>query len=193
MIPESAFQEIIREIQRLPIERNNYRKVAGEGRSQVWGLVNRRCLPPDYSRQCWKRPYLYKLLLDFARDYIDIPFTSITLNQNYKADKHRDNGNEGESIVISFGDFQGGELKIYEGPLEGTHDIRHKPIKADFSKIYHSVEPFTGNRYSLVFYTLKCKNVNEFPKPSVVEKDGKWYFMRGEEICEGLPHPLRKH
>lgn len=192
MIPESAFEEIIKELERQPLEWNKYRTTSGEGRSQAFGLVNRRCLPVDYCRQCWKRPYLYKLLLDFGRQYIDIPFTSITVNQNYKAEKHRDKGNVGESVVVSFGDFTGGELKIYEGPLEGIHDIRHKPIKADFSKIFHSVEPYTGTRYSLVFYVLRCKNLDDLPAPSVVEKDGKWVFMRGDEICEGLPHPLQR-
>jgi hypothetical protein len=191
-IPEEAFTELINELERRPLEKNKYRTVAGEGRSQAFGLVNRRCLPADYSRQCWKRPYLYKLLLDIADKYVTIPYTSITVNQNYKADAHRDKNNIGDSVLVSFGKFTGGELKMHEGELEGLHDIRHKPLQANFSIVTHSVEPWEGDRYSLVFYCLKAHLPNDFPKPSVVYEDDKWVFKRGGEVCTGLPHPLSK-
>lgn len=192
MIPTTAFAEIQAEIQRRPIEMNKYRNKSGEGRSQAFGVVNRRCLPPDYSRQNWLRPYLYKLLLDFGQKYVPFEFNAITVNQNYQASKHRDKNNNGDSFLVAFGDYTGGELKIYEGDLSGTHDIKYKPIQADFSKIYHSVEPFTGERYSLVYYKFKSKRLVELPPASVVEKDGKYFFKRGDEIItKGLPHPLK--
>jgi len=191
-IPAEAFKEIIEELRRKPLEKNKYRIEAGQGRSQAFGLVNKRCLPVDYSRQCWKRPYLYKLLLDFAEKYVGIPYTSITVNQNYLSTKHRDKNNQGDSLLVAFGNYSGGGLKIWEGSREGIHDIKNKPIVDDFSKIFHSVEPFEGERYSLVFYTLKLKIPEGIPEPSVVEQDGKWFFKRGQEVCEGLPHPLRR-
>ena len=192
MIPASAFQDIIQELRDHPLPVNNYRNIAGEGRSQAFGPVNRRCLPPDYSRQCWLRPKLYKLLLDFADQYVDIPYTSITVNQNYKADKHRDKNNCGDSFLVAFGDFTGGQLKIYEGEFKGTHDIRYNPIVTDFSKVLHSVEPFEGERYSLVFYTLQSRVPLDLPPPSVELINNKWTFKRGDKVCNGLPHPLRK-
>ena len=182
---------ISQELVRRPLEINNYRTISGNGRSQSFGLVNRRCLAPDYSRQCWKRPYLYKLLLDFGEKYVKIPYTSITLNDNYKALKHRDKGNVGESFLVAFGDYQGGALKLWEGEREGLIDIKCKPIVLDFSKTYHSVEEFTGNRYSLVYYTLKARFPYEVPAPSV-RLEGTWTFYRGEErVLNGLPHPLK--
>lgn len=190
MIPAEAFKDIIEELRRLPIPKNEYRKLTGSGRSQAFGVVNRRCLKPDYSRQCWLRPYLFKLLLDFAEKYVEIPWTSITLNQNYAAGRHRDRGNIGESYLVAFGDYTGGELKMWEGDLSGCHNICRKPIVADFSKIEHSVEPFEGERYSLVFYV--CRGEYILPPPSVREVDGKWVFFRGEEACHGLPHPRLK-
>lgn len=203
-IPESAFTEIIKELERQPIPINYYRSKSGHGRSQAFGLIHRWYLPPDYSRMCWKRAYLYKLLMDFADKYVTIPYTSITLNQNYRADRHYDKGNVGESLVVAFGDYEGGELDIHEPSYPGSlvavnsvaHDIKHKSIIGDFSKILHSVKMFIGNRYSLVFYTLDTQKRGEvmIPKPSVKEVNGEWVFFRGEEAIDkkkGLPYPKK--
>ena len=198
-IPEEEFAAIVAEIKRSPIQTNYYRGKTGIGRSQVFGVVNRRCLPADYSRWCWRRPYLYRLLLDFAAKHVKIPFTSITVNQSYPCAPHRDKNNIGESFLVAFGSYTGGELKIHEGELEGDHTICRKPIVADFSKITHSVLPFEGERFSLVFYTNKGNHREKpiLPEPSVVQDfaTGNWIFMRGSEIIDpkkGLPHPLHK-
>lgn len=191
MIPEEAFVEILKELERKPLPTNYYRKKAGEGRSQCLGVVNRRCLPPDYSRQCWLRPLLYKHLLDFGAKYVtDISWNAITVNVNYKAAAHRDKGNIGLSYLVACGDYQGGALQMMEGDLSGSYNIRHTPLIADFSTTLHSVAPWTGHRVSLVFYQLR--NTPSLPPPSVVHQEGKWLFKRGEEvITSGLPHPLR--
>ncbi len=189
-IPVSEFSEIIAEMERSPLPMNNYRNVSGSGRSQVFGIVNRRCLPPDYSRLCWGRPYLYKLLLDFASKHVKIPFTSITLNQNYKAAPHRDKGNVGVSFLVGFGDYEGGELQMLEGDCSGSYNVNRIPMTADFSATLHAVNDYTGNRYSLVFYT--CKRAENLPLPSVVYQNGKYLFKRGDDIIKtGLAHPLK--
>jgi hypothetical protein len=190
MTPED-YGAILLELVRQPIPVNNYRNKAGSGRSQTFGVVNRRCMPPDYSRHCWQRPYLYKLLLEFGKKFVTpagIPFTSITVNQNYLASKHRDKGNVGPSYLVSFGPYTGGELQIFEGDLSGCHDVR-TPMVTDFSKVYHAVLPFTGDRYSLVYYV--AKNSAGLPAPSVESVDGKLVFKRGDEVVRGLPHPLK--
>ena len=191
-IPPEAFQPILDELQRRPLPVNNYRAKAGSGRSQAFGVVNKRILPPDYSRQCWMRPKLYKLLLDFGAAYVkDISWNSITVNQNYKATPHRDRGNLGNSFLVGFGDYEGGELKIYEGDLSGCHDIRYTPLITDFSKVLHSVEDWSGNRVSLVYYLLR-NTPSDLPPPSVILEDGKYWFKRGDKVVTGLPHPLCK-
>ena len=194
MIPKSAFSAIIDELKRQPIQENKYRIQSGEGRSQTFGVVNRRCLPPDYSRQNWLRPYLYKLLCDFGNQYVDLSWNAVTVNQNYRADKHYDKGNKGESYLVAFGEFTGGELLIHEGDLSGTHLVAWKPIKTDFSKVLHSVAPFEGERFSLVYYWFENKRSTTLPPATVKEEDGKWVFYRGDEAIgkkTGLPHPLR--
>jgi hypothetical protein len=192
IIPQEAFTEIIKELERQPLPENKYRNKSGAGRSQAFGLTNRRCLPPDYSRNCWTRPYLYKLLLDFGKEYVDLSFNAITVNQDYQAQPHRDKGNKGESFLVAFGEYENGELNILEGDLSGSYNIRHNPIKTDFSKVLHSVSDFSGHRYSLVYYTLKKDVI--LPPPSVRLINNKYFFYRGEEKIDkksGLPHPLR--
>lgn len=179
-IPESAFEALIKELQEHPLPENKYRTTAGEGRSQALGIVNRRSLPADWSRQNWLRPKLFKLLKDFADKYVTIPYSSITVNQNYQAAKHRDKGNTGNSYLVAFGSYTGGELEILEGEAQGKHDIRWKPIVTDFSKAYHQVLPFQGERYSLVFYTIKNIPAG-LPDGTVKEEKGKYVFYRGTE------------
>lgn len=194
MIPAEAFEPILTELRRRPLELNMCRNTAGEGRSQAFGVVNRRSCPPDYSRQCWSRPLLYKLLLEFGEKYVDVSFNAITLNQNYKAAPHYDKNNSGQSFLVAFGNFSGGQLEILEeGEDKGIYDIRNTPIKRDFSKLLHCVKDWEGERYSLVYYNFKHPRWEiNLPPPSVREVDGKLRFFRGEEmIKDGLPHPLR--
>ena len=193
-IPPEAFQEILEELQSHPLQTNEYRNKAGSGKSQAFGIVGKRSLPPDYSRQNWLRPKLYHHLIEFGKKYVDLSWNAITVNQNYKADKHYDKNNKGSSFLVAFGDFTGGRLCIHEGDLSGCHDIAYKPIKADFSKILHSVEDFEGERYSLVYYWFETKRSVPLPPPSVKQEGGKYYFYRGDEKItrkNGLPHPLR--
>lgn len=193
-IPPEAFNDLLEELRRQPIGMNRYRTKAGEGQSLTWGIVNRRSLPPDYSRNNWMRPYLYHLLLDFAQKYVTVPFTSITVNEDYKAQKHRDKNNKGDSFLVAFGDYSGGRLKILEGDLSGTYDINCKPIVTDFSKVFHEVEDFEGKRYSLVFYTFESPRSIPLPPWEIRHEEGKYWFYRdGIKITKhnGLPHPLR--
>lgn len=196
MINPDAFKEIQEELEKRPLIVNKYRDTAGEGRSQTFGIVNRRCLPVDYSRQNWLRPKLYYHLQEFAKKYVDISYTSITVNQNYRSLPHRDKGNQGQSFLVAFGSYSGGDLLIHEGDLSGSHSVWCTPIKTDFSKVLHSVQHFTGTRYSLVFYTLKPTKMpsEPLPKATVIFEDGKYWFKRGDKIITpktGLDHPLR--
>ena len=195
-IPSEAFEEILKELHRRPVPMNHERlRSGGNGRSTAFGIVVRRSMPPDYCRNCWKRPFLYKLLLDFANRYVHIPFNAITVNQNYKALPHYDKNNVGDSFLVAFGDYTGGNLIFHEGEKKGSYDIRHKPIVDNFSKVLHSVDSFEGERFSLVFYQYNDPRWTfSVPPPSVVNIDGEWLFKRGDVIIkpkEGLPHPLR--
>jgi hypothetical protein len=191
-IPAEAFQEIIAELEKRPLQINEYRVKTGLGRSQTFGLVSRRSAAVDFSRMCWKRSYLYSLLLDFASKYVNIPFTSITVNQNYKAGPHFDKHNVGTSLLVAFGDYTGGDLRVHTaGDFQGIHDVKYKSLVMDFTTNLHSVEDFEGNRYSLVFYQIQ-KIPSGIPTGSVKKEGNKYFFYRGDEkITDGLPHVLK--
>lgn len=191
-IPAEAFSKIIEELVKRPLQINEYRKKVGDGRSQAFGLVHRRSAPVDFSRLCWKRTYLYSLLLEFAAEYVKIPWTSITLNQDYKAGPHFDKHNTGPSFLIAFGEYTGGDLRVHTaGEWQGLHDVRHKPLVMDFTTNLHSVEDYVGHRYSLVFYQIQ-KIPPGIPAGSVKKEGNKYFFYRGEEkIIDGLPHALK--
>lgn len=89
------------------------------------------------------------------RDYHfpDFEFSHVMMNKSYPVDWHLDKANVGESVVIAFGDYVGGSTQIVDdnGKVKNL-DTRHRPVKFDGSKIKHRVEPFTGERYALVFF-----------------------------------------
>jgi hypothetical protein len=181
------------ELSRRSLHINNFRRVAGRGRSQTFGVVFKRCLRPnyDYSVMCWKRPYLYYLLIEFGRQFINIPFNAITLNENYKCAPHMDNGNIGQSALVSFGSFTGGKLVVHGGIDDGSYDTRYSILTINLMNIIHSVSSFIGNRLSLVYYTVNHSIT--LPPPSVrLEDSGTYVFYRGDEpVLDGLPHPLK--
>ena len=91
------------------------------------------------------------------------PFTSINVNYGYAAKLHRDSNNVGPSLTKALGEFHGGALKYWE------HDDGHLPLEElnQFSATVletgkalclfdgrrgHEVQPFTGERFSLVFF-----------------------------------------
>tara|TARA_R110001606_G_scaffold32321_6_gene97987 strand:+ start:266 stop:805 length:540 start_codon:yes stop_codon:yes gene_type:complete len=86
----------------------------------------------------------------------DFFFTSIQINKNHKCCKHIDSFNIGVSYIIGLGDYTGGELRVYNKKNDSYEDIdiRNKWYCFNGSKKYHETLPFTGERYSLVYYKL---------------------------------------
>merc|ERR1719343_266153 len=95
------------------------------------------------------------------------PFTTICINKDYAAKRHRDNNNCGLSIVRALGNFKGGRLKYWpdDPGSKGidvselaesdavTLDVRGRSVALDSTKA-HEVEAFEGRRYSLVYFTI---------------------------------------
>lgn len=82
-------------------------------------------------------------------------FTSIQYNKNHRAARHRDAKNTGVSYIVGLGNYKGGELIIFDenekNPVK--HDIKGKFNTFDGSKYPHETAPFSGERYTLVFYS----------------------------------------
>ena len=199
MIEPTEFDAIRFELEHRPLYNNKSRKQAGIGRSCTFGIVNRRCANPNYSRFNWLMPKLYKLLLDFGERNVDIPFNSITVNQNYRCKPHLDKNNVGESWLVAFGDYTGGQLEIHSSEGITKHHIKNNPIKKEFSKILHCVSEFEGSRYSLVYYWSPLGiTLEPFSIKQGLTKGGKlkyFFYIGDRKVTYKLnrpDHPLRK-
>ena len=174
---ENILNRIYCELNRRKLPLSRDRRLAGKGRTACFGIVKKRVYAPHYSRHCWTRPFLYKLLLEFGEQYITHEYSSIQINQNYDCKPHVDKGNIGVSTEVAFGDYHsGGQLYIMEGPLAGHHNIKNTPMTADFTKYKHTVDPWSGgDRISIVYFTMK--NRPKFnTKPKFKEEGSKCIF-----------------
>ena len=108
---------------------------------------------------CQKRhPQLMRLFRKFMKDHApEFKFRTVYINIDTMCDAHFDHKNSGESLLIGFGDYSGGETWLFKMQTDGSmkpyqYDISKKSISFDGSKIMHSSQKFTGKRYSLVFF-----------------------------------------
>ena len=99
---------------------------------------------PDLVKACFD---LEKIILPHRK-----PSTTIAINRHAQFKFHRDSGagsGQTKSAIVALGDFAGGELQCeYE-----VEDIRYTPYEFDGWGQRHSTLPFSGERYSLVWFT----------------------------------------
>jgi hypothetical protein len=63
---------------------------------------------------------------------------------------HRDKGNQGKSLVLFLGTFEGGALHLEDGRIFEKTGVFHE---FDGSKLLHWNAPITGGtKYSVVYY-----------------------------------------
>ena len=107
------------------------------------------------SRQNIKYPELYQAILELGLYILpeDFEYNQICLNKNLKCLPHIDKKNVGDSWIVSFGNFTGGELQIFdENDKIKLYNIKYKPFCFNGSKVKHGTNEFEGTRYSLIFY-----------------------------------------
>lgn len=120
------------------------------------------------SRYNSKFKELYNFLLTFMEKYKpNFNYTTIQLNKNIISPPHIDKNNVGPSYIIALGNYTGGNLVI-----EGKEvNIKDKLYKFNGTK-GHWVTPFSGTRYSLVFFTHTFKPPHPYHKFFKVTKRG---------------------
>eukprot|EP00747_Dinoflagellata_sp_TGD_P180448 gnl/TRDRNA2_/TRDRNA2_32927_c0_seq1.p1 gnl/TRDRNA2_/TRDRNA2_32927_c0~~gnl/TRDRNA2_/TRDRNA2_32927_c0_seq1.p1 ORF type:complete len:352 (+),score=36.58 gnl/TRDRNA2_/TRDRNA2_32927_c0_seq1:46-1101(+) len=112
------------------------------------------------------------------------PVTSISINSQYAARRHRDRGNVGPSVLKCFGsDFTGGHLRYWpkdigHGSLDNllakdsvVLDAKHKP-RVFNGKFAHEVTPFEGERFSLVYFCVSKTHLASCKTRKQLEKLG---------------------
>lgn len=184
---------------------NRYRQGVGDGRSQCFGMVRKRSMAPDLSRQSWLDPRLHYLLMKFGLVHLPpgLTFTSIQVNDSYKCAAHFDKHNSGDSFIVAFGSYTGGELVLKEVGGDKDYNIRHRPLLFDGSKLEHYTKEWVGRRWSIVYHTLvsppKHPMIRRLEDYEAVVKDGVWviaWHKPGEPTVylskkNGLEHPLK--
>jgi hypothetical protein len=149
------FSSILTELTEHPIPVNKDRLVAGEGRSQAFGVIRRWSYRPWLSRNTWMRPVLWQYLLDFAAAHVHVPWDAIQVNDNYASKPHRDKGNRGLSYIVGFGDYTDGALMCDVSGTYRAYDIRHRGYLFHGAETLHYTAPWEGHRYSLVFFSIE--------------------------------------
>jgi hypothetical protein len=140
--------------------------------------------------------------MKFALLNVPIPFTSVQVNDSYLCAAHKDKHNLGNSYIVGFGPYTGGEL-VLKNPTDKEYNIRHRPILFDGSQIEHYTKQFSGRRWTIVYHTLvsptKFPMIKKLDEYEAVIIDGAWciaWRQEGRPVTylskkNGLPHPLK--
>lgn len=160
--------------------------------SDTLGIIEDRCYHKQMiSTGCKGHEYFVRLLSSWARKRSPkgmLPFTTISLNKNYAGRLHRDSGNIGPSVGIAIGAFTGGRLRVWpsdsgRGTRSDVEAVRKEPSLALNIKkgvvfdgnCAHEVEPFKGERYSMIFFTgKKYAKTSAAVKRKVVNMGADW-------------------
>lgn len=134
----------------IPIKnQTNGRRGFPNHRAVTFGLVRGRFTGViDLSVNTKKYPEIYDEICRIG-NLFSFQFKSIHLNHNVICPKHMDENNQGNSLLLSFGDYTGGNIMIEEK----KYDANCNGIIFNGSILEHwNTDDLVGNKYSLVFF-----------------------------------------
>ena len=116
----------------------------------IFGIVQQRKSPIKcLSSMSRDQPVLYNELLRLGKLICPFDFTMIQLNKNLECPLHKDSKNAGNSMLVSIGDYTGGEI-IIDGD---EYNAYCNPIVFNGSLLEHWNKPISsGIKYSLVYF-----------------------------------------
>ena len=104
------------------------------------------------SRFSRMNPDIHNKVWELGKKFVPFDFNAVHLNKNVVCPPHYDSENVGDSVLFSFGDYEG--CKIVVNDVE--YDAYKSSIMFDGSKMEHYNTPLvSGTKYSLVFYNNK--------------------------------------
>lgn len=147
---------------KLPFTGNNNNSKRGrykfpDHRSATLGLVKQRLGGlVALSKFSIDNPEIFDEIVRIGDEFCPFLYTSIHLNHCVTCPKHKDGYNNGDSMLVSFGEYSGSKIVIeYDDKIE-VFNTKHKPILFNGAKYFHWNTPdLEGNKYSLVFYNSK--------------------------------------
>lgn len=158
-----------RNTRRTHVMRDGVEEVCSDMLGLIRSRVNSKLV---IARKTKLYPYVTQLLARYLQDNppvglprgVQFPFTTICVNKNYAARRHRDSHYVGMSVIRAFGDFTGGQLRHWPGDdrqreLDELQERDSKLVTVKCcsqvidSTRAHEVEDFKGTRYSLVYFS----------------------------------------
>lgn len=131
--------------------------------SMVFGVTRRfgSCLQEAANN--YRHPRLYSMLLQLKDSLPNgTSLNGITINKNLECLPHTDGNDPGSNaIIVGLGDYTGGQLGI-RGDNGNVYefDIHRKFLHFNGNKLEHWTLPFTGTRYTIVFYKKKTFTID---------------------------------
>jgi len=95
------------------------------------------------SRYSRKYPEIHEEIVRIGKEICPFEFKTV------QCPPHKDKANQSRSILVSFGEYTGGELVI-EGVV---HNAYHNPIEFDGVNNLHWNLEHTGTKYSLIYFS----------------------------------------
>jgi hypothetical protein len=162
----NKIEELYHLLQKVKLNANNERqgKKMGSGKTGTFGFVwvaptrkGNKYVLWALSRLSTKYP-LIQMKLDSLIKQIDPTFdyTTIQINKDTVCNPHIDDSNTGESILVSIGDYSGGNLCIKIDDTIETISTNLRPIRFNGSQHFHwNTSIQSGTKYSIVFYNRR--------------------------------------
>ncbi|CAE7431770.1 unnamed protein product [Symbiodinium natans] len=158
-------------------------------KSDTLGLLRDRGGDIHVTKPTLRYPHVAEMLNKFLLQRLpneakSFKWTSINLNCNYAARRHRDGNNFGPSFIQAFGNFTGGELSVWpeDDKSQKLHELPESQKKTvDIKKnlvlfngnTAHEVHDFDGQRFSVVYFCCGC---HAKTPPSVQKELKKFSF-----------------
>ena len=136
-----------------------------KGRRNTFGFINHRMKyykPPHLSAMNAKYAEIYNALRRLGDAIVPFAYDGITVNQNNVCPLHYDKGNLGSSLIVSGGEYEGGELRIEKGirtsgPVGEWEEIDtcYNPFVFDGHRRHWNNDITSGFKWSVVFFKLE--------------------------------------
>lgn len=147
-IKDGQVDDLLQALQKTGIDINRRRKTCGVGRSQCFGVVRRGPYGIGEVNNNEKHPELYRLLRKLGDEIVPFGYDAIQVNHNYQTLPHRDKNNYGHSVIVSLGNYKGGNLVINNE----SHSTHLHPLVFNGSLLEHYNTEIEGDKYSIVFF-----------------------------------------
>ena len=164
---EELLKKLYKELQKITIplkQGRSNRRGFPKHRATTFGITRARySAKVGSSWATLKWPHIWELIGKLG-NYLNFEFTSVQLNHNVTSPKHRDTNNVGDSLLISLGEYTGGEIVI-EGEVKNAYLT---PIIFNGYELEHWNLDHQGNKYSLIFFNTEKIRKNN----NLIEKNG---------------------